>query len=52
MNSNRRSEYMSNYYMVRAMFSREDDFQEFLKKDVVAVGWSSVDFSKYSSKLN
>lgn len=40
---------MSNYYMVRAMFSREDDFQEFLKKDVVAVGWSSVDFSKYKA---
>ena len=35
--------------MVRAMYSREDDFQEFLKKDVVAVGWSSVDFSKYKA---
>ncbi len=40
---------MPNYYMVRAMFYREDDFQEFLKKDVVAVGWSAVDFSKYKA---
>ena len=40
---------MPNYYMVRAMFSREADFQEFLKKDVVAVGWSAVDFSKYNA---
>ena len=35
--------------MVRAMFSREADFQEFLKKDVVAVGWSEVNFSSFKT---
>lgn len=38
-----------NYYMVRAMFSREKDFEEFFKKSVVAVGWSNVDFTQYTS---
>lgn len=34
-----------NYYMVRAMLSREDDFNIFFNNNVVAVGWSDVDFS-------
>lgn len=38
-----------NYYMVRAMFSREDDFKIFFDNNVVAVGWSSVDFSALSN---
>ncbi len=37
-----------NYYMVRAMFSREDDFKIFFNNNVVAVGWSEVDFTKFS----
>lgn len=36
-----------NYYMVRAMYSREEDFNAFLKNNVVAVGWSDVDFSRF-----
>lgn len=37
-----------NYYMVRAMLSREEDFRIFFDHNVVAVGWSEVDFSKFS----
>lgn len=37
-----------NYYMVRAMLSREEDFQLFFTNHVVAVGWSKVDFSLLS----
>lgn len=36
---------MPNYYMVRAMFSYDAHFEEFFKKEVVAVGWSAVNFS-------
>ena len=34
-----------NYYMIRAMLSREDDFKIFFDNNVVAVGWSKVDFA-------
>lgn len=37
-----------NYYMVRAMFSRDDDFEIFFRSNVVAVGWSEVDFTGFS----
>ncbi len=37
-----------NYYMVRAMLSREEDFRIFFERNVVAVGWSEVDFSAFS----
>jgi predicted Mrr-cat superfamily restriction endonuclease len=37
-----------NYYMVRAMASSEQDFKVFFDNNVVAVGWSDVDFSKYT----
>ena len=33
--------------MVRAMFSREADFDVFFKNSVVAVGWSEIDFTRY-----
>ena len=36
---------MPNYYMVRAMFSNSAHFDEFFKKEIVAVGWSAVNFS-------
>lgn len=36
--------------MVRAMFSRNADFDAFLKDEIVAVGWSAIDFSKYKSE--
>ncbi len=36
------------YYMVRAMLSEESDFAVFFTKNVVAVGWSDVNFSKFS----
>lgn len=38
-----------NYYMVRAMASEDEDFKVFLDNSVVAVGWSEVDFTKYSN---
>lgn len=38
-----------NYYMVRAMLSREEDFDIFFKNNIVAVGWSEVDFTKYKT---
>lgn len=34
-----------NYYMIRAMLSREDDFKIFFDNNVVAVGWSNIDFA-------
>lgn len=37
---------MRNYYMVRAQGSKEEDFKEFFDKNIIAVGWSNVDFSK------
>ena len=36
-------------YMIRAMGSEEDDFDVFFRNDVVAVGWSQLDFSAYGS---
>lgn len=36
------------YFMVRAMRSEESDFAVFFKRNVVAVGWSNIDFSKFS----
>lgn len=36
------------YYMVRAMLSREEDFKIFFENNVVAVGWSRIDFSSFS----
>ncbi|MBL7994383.1 restriction endonuclease [bacterium] len=38
-----------NYLMVRAMNSAETDFKAFFNNNVVAVGWSKVDLSKYDS---
>lgn len=38
-----------NCYMVRAMLSRETDFDIFFRNNIVAVGWSKVDFTKYPS---
>ncbi len=37
-----------NYYMVRAMFSNEEDINVFFSENVAAVGWSRVNFSSYS----
>lgn len=34
-----------NYYMVRGMDSSEAVFNELLKNEVVAVGWSYIDFT-------
>ncbi len=34
------------YYMVRAMLSRKEDLDVFFNKNVVAIGWSSVDLTK------
>lgn len=36
------------YLMVRAMTSQEIHFKEFFDNNVVAVGWSDIDFSKYA----
>ena len=36
-----------NYFMIRAMYSKEENINIFLKENVAAVGWSKVDFSKY-----
>lgn len=38
---------MKKCYMVRAMLSSEKDLKLFQENNVVAVGWSNVDFSKY-----
>lgn len=35
------------YYMVRAMDQTEEDFEIFFDKSVVAIGWSSVDFTGF-----
>lgn len=37
------------YLMVRAMTSQEIHFREFFENSVVAVGWSSVNFSNYAT---
>lgn len=39
-----------NYFMVRAMSSSEDDFKEIFDYSVVALGFSYVDFTKYSTE--
>lgn len=36
------------YFMVRAMNSRESDFKILFEDSVVAVGWSEVDFTTYT----
>lgn len=38
-----------NYYMVRAMNSTEQDFNIFTKKEIVAVGWSDIEFTQYKN---
>ena len=38
------------YYLVRAMGQTQNDFDIFFNNNVVAVGWSEVDFSKYSDE--
>lgn len=38
---------MPKCYMVRAMGSTESDFDVFLNNNVVATGWSEIDFTKY-----
>lgn len=40
-----------NYFMVRAMNSTETDFNIFTKKNIVAIGWSNVDFTKYNNNF-
>src|ERR1700753_650157 len=35
------------YYMVRAMNSTQEDFDVFFKNNVVAVGWSDINFSDF-----
>lgn len=37
-----------NCYMVRAMFSRTEDFDLFFNNNIVAVGWREVDFTSFS----
>lgn len=36
-------------YMIRAMVSAQEDFDVFFRNNVVAVGWSDVDFTAYES---
>lgn len=36
-----------NYYMVRAMFLSENEFESLFDKGVVAVGWKEFDFTSY-----
>ena len=36
-----------NYYMVRAMDSKQKDFKTFFENKVVGVGWSEVNFSNF-----
>ena len=38
---------MPKCYMVRAMGSTESDFDVFLRNNVVATGWSEIDFTQY-----
>jgi predicted Mrr-cat superfamily restriction endonuclease len=38
------------YFMVRAMNSTENDFKVFFDNNVVSVGWSEIDFTKYSKE--
>ena len=38
-----------NYYLVRAMSQSQEDFDVFFNDNVVAVGWSEVDFSQIDS---
>lgn len=38
------------YFMVRAMLSEEKDFDVFFKNNVVAVGWSDVNFKEFSDR--
>lgn len=39
----------SRHYLVRAMTQSQEDFSVFFKNNVVAVGWSKIDFSSFSS---
>jgi restriction system protein len=38
------------YFMVRAMNSSESDFKVFFDNNVVAVGWSEIDFTQFDKK--
>lgn len=38
------------YYMVRAMRSTQEDFDIFFSRNVVAVGWSGIDFTAYGTE--
>lgn len=40
---------MPAHYMIRAMEQSEEDFEVFFEKSVVAVGWSSIDFTRSTS---
>lgn len=40
---------MSNYYMVRAMRSSDNEIKEFVSNEVVAVGWSDLKFVEYEN---
>lgn len=37
------------FYMVRAMHSTEEEFELFFRNNIVAVGWSEVDFTKFDT---
>lgn len=37
------------YYLVRAMSQSQDDFDVFFKNNIVAVGWSEVDFHQHAN---
>ena len=39
------------HYMVRAMTQQETDFEVFFERNVVAVGWSQVNFSQFDNGL-
>lgn len=41
-----------NYLMVRAMNSQPNEFDVFFKNNVVAVGWSDINFTEYSNLPN
>jgi hypothetical protein len=40
---------MAASYMIRAMRSDEEDFDVFFQNNVVAVGWSDVNFTEFSA---
>lgn len=43
------AEHEPRYYMVRAMRQTQEDFDRFFGKSVVAIGWSSIDFTQFKT---